>query len=494
MRKQLFYKHICLILLINLFYMPLSTYAYNFTDGLKKMSSEKQGVADGIVFLKNLRKILANNKAEPEIEDFLTFWYVSVQKFNFYQLYNSPYLKPLDNGYHAVTFQGHHELDHYKLALASATGVQRPIKDLGDFKATFGLKQNDTCVTGDRSYSGFFDSQIALQQFSHKTLAALLEGLVTVIDPDNLKTLNDKESDRFTEIEGLSRKAINSFNQTYPRALLMADQYLNLHSALCEKTHQLIPFTHLKLIFELDMKNIKKDYPQLYYHLKRLRSLFQFNISFQNKKGNHIMDIFLDSEDTFLYVDFYTHQGKIIPFTPDGEPVFEDEFQPTAVRDYEFVLDMNIFFNIYGIKFRTDHVIVDCVYKRRKDFGNVVCKLKEIPYTKVTGRAYYVVPTWFIDIMIPGNIDKLIANFSKVLLTANDSEGSFMRLHWDTQKPHSVMFTPYVSSEFIDNFFILFGFQIWHEKFKMSNESASELNQLIIRGTESFILDLSQIE
>jgi len=497
MRKEFFrYAYIITLIVIwgHIAQSPQRADAYDFTDGLKNISPQHQGVNDGLIFMKTLRKILANNKAEPEIEKFLTFWYESVQKFNFFQLYNSPYLKPINNGYHSVTFQGRHELDHYQLSLASATNVQIPVKQLGDFKAAFALKQNDTCVTGDRSYSGYIDSQIALNQFSHKTLAALLEGLITVIDPDNLKSLNDDESDRFTEIEGISRKAINSFNKTYPRALRMADQYLNLHSAMSEKTHQFIPYTHLKLIFEFDMKNLKKDFPALEYQLRRLRSLFQFKISFQNKKGNHILDVFLDSQDTFLYIDFYTHQGKIIPFNKDKEPVFEDAFQPTAVKDYEFTLDMNIFFNIYGISFRTDHVIVDCKYECRKKHGKVLFTLKEIPYTQVRGAAYYIVPTWFIDIMIPGNIDKLIANFSKVLLTANNSEGSFMRLYWDTTKPREVMFTPYSSSEFIDNFFILFGFQIWHEKFKMTNESALELNQLIIRGTEAFVLDISQIE
>ncbi|MBF0452932.1 MAG: hypothetical protein HQK75_19685 [Candidatus Magnetomorum sp.] len=495
MKIKLFNQYVCIIIaLIFFIHMPKSVDAYDFTDGLQKISPQQRGVPDGIDFLKNLRKILSTTQAEPEIEEFLTFWYESVQKFNFYQLYNSPYLKPLDNGYHAVTFQGYHELNHYEIALASAKGLQIPVRQLGDFRATFGLKQNKTCITGDRSYSGYIDSQTALQQFSHQTLAALLEGLITTIDPDNLNSLNDKECDRFSEIQGFSRKAINSFHKTYPRLLRMADQYLILHSAMDEKSHNYIPYTHFKLICEFDFKNMKKDYPNLYQQLKRLNSLFQFKISFQNKHGNHILDILLDSQDTFLYLDFYTHQGKVIPFTPEGEPVFEDAFHPTKVKDYELSLDMNIFFNIYGIKFRTDHIRVDGIYQRRKEYGSLTFKLKEVPYTQVKGRAYYIVPTWFIDIMIPGNIDQLIANFSKVMLTANKSEGSFMRLFWDTKEPRSVSFTPFLSGEFIDNFFILFGFQIWHEKFKMSDASAADLNQLIIRGTESLILDLSQIE
>ncbi|ETR72756.1 MAG: hypothetical protein OMM_01473 [Candidatus Magnetoglobus multicellularis str. Araruama] len=238
---------------------------------------------------------------------------------------------------------------------------------------------------------------------------------------------------------------------------------------------------------------MKKDFPDLNYHLRRLESLFQFNISFQNANGNHIMDLFLDSKDTFLYLNFYTHQGRIIPFTSENKPVFEDAFYPTKVKDYNFSMNMDIFFNIYGIRFQTDNVKVACHYESRNQHGKVLFKLKEIPPTQVSGRAYHIVPTWFIDIMIPGNIDQLIENFCKVLLSANNSDGSYLSLRWNTRNPKDVGLYPHASSEFIDNFFILFGFQIWHEKFKMSDKAASDLNQLNVQGVEALILDLSKL-
>jgi hypothetical protein len=471
--------------------MPPIICAYDFTDALKNISPNNQGANDGLVFLKTFRKILVTHQSEPEVSNFLTFWYNSVQQFNFYQLYNSPFLKPLDDGYRAVIFQGHHQVNHFQLALPSETGEKIPVSQLGDFKLSFGLKQNNLCITGDRSYSGYMDIQMALKQFSYKTLAAMLEGLITVIDPDNLASLNPKKSQRFEEIDGFSRKAIDVFDETYPRFQKFLDEYFILHSAMEEKRYKFVPYTHFKLIVEFDFKNLKKDFPHLTYQLKRLESLFQFKLSFQNKNGNHILDIFLDSQDTFLQLDYYTHQGKVIPFSPDGTPVFEEAFYPTKVKNYDFNMNVDIFFNIYGMKFRTENIKIDCVYQSREKFGKIKFMLKEIPKTRVSGRAYHIVPTWFIDIMIPGNIDQLIDNFCKVLISANNSEGSYLRLLWDTRNPNDVFLYPHASSEFIDNFFILFGFQIWHEKFKMSDEAASDLNQLNVRGMEALILDIS---
>jgi len=495
MKINKFKKYFCIFaVFVICIHIPQIVCGYDFKDGLESISQNQQGTKDGLVFLKNIRKVLATHQAEPEVEEFLAFWYESVQKFNFYQLYNSPYLKPVNNGFRAVTFQGYHKEKNYQLALASATDIKIPVKNFGDFKASFGLKQNDTCVTGDRSYSGYIDSHIALKQFSHKTLAALLQGLITVIDPENLNSLKNEESKCFTNLTEFSRKGINAFNKTYPHFLRFVEKYLILHSTMDEKEYNKIPYTHFKLICELNLNNMKKDFPDLNYQLNRLKSLFQLNLSFQNTNGNHILDILLDSQDTFLYINFYTHKGKIIPFNPEGTPVFEDSFHPTKVNDYEFFLDMNIFFNIHGIKFRTDHVKVKCIYKNRNQFGKLKFTLSEIPKTQVSGRAYYIVPPWFIDIMIPGNIDQLIENFSKVLLTANNSDGSYLLLHWDTKKPKDIKFYPYASGEFIDNFFILFGFQIWHAKFKMSDAAATDLNKLIINGTESLILDLNDLK
>jgi len=493
MRKSTHKQQITLyIFIILLFQMPPIICAYDFTDALKNITPNKQGVNDGIEFLKTLRKMLVTHQSEPEVSEFLAFWYSSVQQFNFYQLYNSPFLKPIDNGFRTVVFQGYHQLNHFQLALPSETGEKIPVSKLGDFKVSFGLKQNNTCITGDRSYSGYMDTHIALKQFSHKTLAAMLEGLITVVDPNNLASLNPKESDRFEEIGGYSRKSIDVFDETYPRFQKFIDKYFILHSAMEKKNYQYVPFTHFKLIMAFDFKNLKKDFPHLSYQLKRLESLFQFKLSFRNKNGNHIMDIFIDSQDTFLYLDYYTHQGMVIPFTPEGTPVFEEAFYPTKVTDYNFYMNVDIFFNIYGIKFRTENIRIDCDYQSRKKYGKIIFKLKEIPNTKVSGRAYHIVPTWFIDIMIPGNIDQLIDNFCKVLLSANNSEGSYLRLLWDMRKPNETFLNLHASSEFIDNFFILFGFQIWHEKFKMSDEAASDLNQLNVRGLEALILDLSR--
>jgi hypothetical protein len=472
--------------------MPSTLCAYDFTDALKRVSPNNQGANDGLVFLKKLRKILVNHQSEPEVSEFLTFWYNSVQQFNFYQLYNSPFLKPLDNGYRAVIFQGYDQINHFQLALPSETGERIPISQLGDFKTSFGLKQNKTCITGDRSYSGYMDTKIALKQFSYKNLSEMLEGLITVIDPDNLDALNPKESPRFEEMNGFSRKAINVFDQTYPRFQKFMDKYFILHSAIEKKNHHFIPYTHFKLIVEFDLNNFQKDFPDLYYQLKRLESLFQFKLSFRNNHGNHIMDMFIDSQDTFFYFDFYTHQGKVIPFSPEGNPIFEDAFYPTKVSDYDFHMNVDIFFNIYGIKFRTENIKINCDYQSRKNYGKVHFTLDEIPKTTVSGRAYHIVPTWFIDIMIPGNIDQLIDNFCKVLLSANNSEGSYLNLLWDTKKTNNVFLNLHASSEFIDNFFILFGFQIWHEKFKMSDEAAVDLNKINVRGIEALILDLSK--
>jgi len=486
-------KYLFLYLLITLIiHTSPVIYAYDFTDALKFITPNDQGANDGILFLKTLRKILVTHQSEPEVAEFLTFWYNSVQQFNFYQLYNSPFLKPTDNGYRAVIFQGYHQVDHFQLALPSETGEKISISQLGDFKSSFALKKNNKCITGDRSYSGYMDTQIALKQFSHKTLAAMLQGLITVIDPDNLDSLNPQESHRFEEMDGFSRKAINAFDETYPRFQKFLDEYFILHSAIEKKRHQYVPYTHFKLIMEFDFKNLKKKYPHLTYQLNRLESLFQFKLSFVNKEGHHIMDIFLDSQDKFLYLDYYTHQGKVIPFTKEGTPIFKEAFYPTKVTDYNFDMNVDIFFNIYGIKFRTDNIKINCVYQSRKDFGKVFFKLNAIPDTQVSGRAYHIVPTWFIDIMIPGNIDQLIDNFCKVLISANNSEGSYLRLQWDTRNPKDVSLYPHASSEFIDNFFILFGFQIWHEKFKMSDEAASDLNQLNVRGLEALILDISK--
>jgi len=466
--------------------------AYNFTDAIQSISPNRQGTNDGILFLNTLKKMLETNQSTSEVNKLAIFWKDSVKQFDFSEIYHSPFLKPLENDYRGVLLQGYHRKNHYQLTLPLETDEKIPVMRLGDFKLSFALKQNKTCVTGDRSYSGYLNTNIALKQFSYKTLAALLEGLMNVIDPHNMASLTPKESFRFEEVEGSSRKAINVFNQTYPHFQKLMDDYFCLHSVLQTKNFQNTPFTHFKLVMSFDFSNMRKKYRYLVKQLQRLENLFQFRVTFQNKHGNHLMGISLDSQEKFIYLDFYTHQGKIIPYSPERQPIFKEAFSLTKLVDFDFTMNIDFFLNIYGMKLRANRIRVDCLYQSRKQYGKVIYKLKEIPKTMVTGRAYYILPPWFIDFLIPGNIELLIDNFFKVLVTANDDKGSIITLHWDTRKPNNVFFHPQAISEFIDNSFIQFGFKIWQEKFSLTEKASSDLHRLNRHVLEAIILDLSK--
>ena len=470
-----------------------SIMAFTFEDAILKIGPDMKGQESAIENIEILHKIITQTRSDETSLEFLDYLDDSLQEFDFKKLYEYPVLTSIDNGYRGVVLAGINEKDAYYIGIIPKNYNDIILRNFGSFKSEVSLKKIDKSIVGYRSFSGRMKTKIALTKYCHINLLSFIEGLLQIIDPANIKSLDSKESTVFTNITGDAKKVINEFNNSYPQLSVILDRYIHLRS-LCEiKMHNNIPYTHFNLKCSGIYKTIKKDYPLIAKYIDQFKDVIKTSVASKNSKGNTILDMDFDCSKDFFAISLYTKSGKLIPYNEKKEPVFDDAFLLTDLKTYDFNLESKLFFNAYGLKYQNDKILSKCKYLNTPKMSALSLKLAEVSKTKVFGRKYHVIPKWLIDFMIPASIDQLIYELVHVMLNANEGKGSSIQIEFDLRKQENIFFKSTASSEFVDNFFIKLELGIWRSILKTNSKTIDQINNLCSKSLDSLINDLNSM-
>jgi hypothetical protein len=410
-------------------------------------------------------------------------------------LYNNPTLLPLEEGFRGVTLRGINHSDHYFMGLSPYKKEDIDNQTIGSFASEIALKQIDKSIVGYRSYSAYMDTEMALKQYSHDNLLIFADSLLKIIDPENFYQLNSPESPVFKNIVGDNeRKAINAFYQAFPEFAILLDQYIQLNSLFKIKQFKGIAYTHFNFSVSCRYAALKKDYPLIADYLEQFRDVLKTGIKSINSNGHTLFNLEFDCSPDFFKFSIYTKDGKIVPFTDDGQPVFNEAFSLAQLNNYDFKVITQLLFDAYGLKYLNNKIVTKGTYVNTREFASLKLKLESVSKTKVYGRKYHIFPKWFIDFIIPDNIDQLIYELVTVMLHANDNEGSFVTFEFDKRLPNEVFFNSLATSEYVDNFFIKLELGIWRNILKTDQETIDKINGLILRGLNAILVDLDRFD
>jgi hypothetical protein len=468
-------------------------FAYNFGDAIHNIHPDMEGADSATEIVQLLDKVFSKIRSDEKSLDFLHYLDESLQKFDFRLLYKNPTLVPLNQGYRGVTLQGINYSDHYYMGLCPLKKADIDNQTIGSFASEIALKQIDESVVGYRSFSAYMDTEMALKQYSHDNLLIFADSLLKIIDPDNLTQLCPPESLVFKNINGDARVAINAFSYAFPKLATLFDQYITLNSLLTIKRHDGTAYTHFDFSVSCKYEDLKKDYPLISEYLEQFRGVLQTGVKSVNMDGHNLFNLQFDCSPDFFKFSIYTREGKIVPFDTDGNPVFDEAFSLSQLKKYDFNLVTQLLFDAYGLKYLNNEIVTKGTYINTTEFASLKLKLKHVSKTIVYGRKYHIFPKWFIDFIIPDDIDQLIYELVTVMLHANDDEGSFVKFEFDKRIPGEVYFNSLASSEYVDNFFIKLELGIWRNILKTDQETVDEINQLILRGLSATIEDLDRL-
>lgn len=475
-------------------FLILCLCAFTYVDAIREADQKERGLTGVSELLHLAHKFITTTKTDPSTALFLKFWSNSIKEFDFNQLYESPFLGPMENGYRGVYIKGRNLPDGYFLGMTTKEESRDYTETLGNFNLKVGLRKNEQSIVGDPSFSGYIRAKAFVKRYSMYNLLALLEGLIRVVDPENVKQLCPPESNMFPNISGPARNAINDLYRALPNFCTLSDKYVHVHKVMQIKEHEGIFYTHYNLKLTAKLDAMKRDYPHIERYMRRIQHIFRIYLALRTFSGNNIFEFNLNSDINssvdFISISYCTKEGLVIPYDKEGVPVFSEAYELKKLEDFTFYTELDIFSNVYGLKILTDNILATTLYQLTKISESMDFKLARVPDCEVYGRAYHIVPRWVIDLVIPGNIDAIINKFSRVMVHANKGEGSVARFHWDTKNPENIVFTTLASSELVDNFFIRFGFRIWQDKFSIDRETFKEMKSIVAKLIQAMIEDI----
>lgn len=467
-----------------------SVSVYSYDNALYDMAPDKRGAFAAGEFLSVFKKVVAKTTIDDQIKELNDFIYESASKFSIEKLYNSGYLKPLAHGYMGVTAIGKDRPDSYYLTMIPPKSAADKTPERGGFISEFGLKQIDESKVGGRSYLAYADIRANTMQMSDKSTIALNEGCLKVIDPvnfQNLQALRTRQ-DRHIKMEALM--VLKEFFSKFPNLAKIIQVYtFPYHSDVGMHEHEGKKYTRQTFRVFLRLDALKKDYPHLTEYLESFRNLFRSEITGKNTSGNTLFKFAMESQKDIITVSVFTRESKIIPFDDQGLPVFSEEFLISQLTDIDFTTHGDLFTNVFGIKFTTENINVKAHYHSEPGKGKLSLRLTNIDKTHLFGKAESGVPAWVKDITLPENVDQFIFGFSRILVEANNGEGTILNLEWDTTDPENVIFHLRGSTEFLDNFYIRFAAATIKYCFRTSGEASVEMDALLMRTLNAIILD-----
>lgn len=469
----------------------MNTAAYTFDDVVKDIVPGRKGIEAVKEIAQIIDRTSVRYEHDQETKDFLAFFKKVLGNFDFMKLYESKYLTETGNGFRVIRFSGCSMDGRYLESINAPHNGRCGLSRIWDYSTEYALKKNDVSIAGGRSFIVSVDSVTATKRYSHRNAMRYTEGLLKVIDPDNLQNLAAPESALHPEISGISRKVINEFNRSFPRISELFNRYSIIRSFLEVRTYNGIPYTRLALRYGYRIKNLTQEYPELGKSLANIEGLYRITMTVKNSRNHTIMAVVFDSREDALTLTLDTRKGKLVPFDDAGNPVFADELSLTAVRDYSYRAVYEMVHDVHGLKFTTDNMVVSFNYQDAPARGAWTMKLEEVSKTRISGSYYHIIPGWMINLFIPRNMEQLIYDMSRVMVKANGGSGSMASFEWDTRDPNNVILRFRAVSEFVDNYFMRYGLRVWSKKTMSDEGMMREIKGLRAKFIQAFRADMN---
>jgi hypothetical protein len=463
--------------------------AYTFNDTLRDIVPGGQGKDAVKEIVRLLERTDLQYRSDPETDAFRKFMRATLENFDFMKLYESPYLKDLGNGFRGLGYQGCSIDNHYLVNIVTEKNDRCEVSHIWDFSTRYALKKNDACIAGGRSFIATIDSTTATGRYSNRNALLFFDGLLKVIDPVNIRSLNAPVCELYGDIKGDSRKVIDEFYRQFPKVSELFNRYSTIRSFLEIKSHNNIQYTALSFRYGYRLKNLKADFPELAKSISNINGLYLINMKVKNAANHTAMSIVFDSRDDVLSVSLYTRRGRLIPFDDAGNPVFSEELSLSNARDMPYYAVFDMVHDVHGLKFITDNMVVRFRYRDTPGRGLWTMKLEEVSKTRITGSYYHIIPRWLIDMFVPSNMEQMVYDVSRVMLNANGGAGSSITFEWDTRNPAHVMLRFSAISEFMDNYFLKYGLRVWAKSTINNKRLFSEAKALTARFMEAFSSD-----
>lgn len=462
------------------------------------VNSEKPDKGAYRDFLEFIEKAAAKTKLDRNAEEFSKYLNRSLERFEFSDLYESKYVVK-ESDHRWSTYSGLNRKEDFLVSLLNIPFEKIPSAGQGDFSAKYTLQEKKTSSYSKGVYadSGSYSGALKLRQnfgkFSAEKIQNIADQLLQVIEIQNMEKLSSPSGGLFSTLQGkYDRKILDHFSEDFPKTAKLLGGYFKLEKLFSEHSFQGNNVLRISLKGQIHLPYIKMDYPELGEYLSSISDLGWIHMNILNSSGKRLAEIHLDSSRLELFLKLFTDKGSVVPFAGGAgkeELFFKEAVQISKIKNIPFFVNVSFYGNIYGLRFENPGITAVGSAAVSKGRGELSVQLSQFPRTKVGGGFSYVIPSWLIDLAVPGNMEELIWHFSQVLVHANNEKGTKMYMNLGAEG-NSYKLNASADTEFLNNFFVRFALKVWNFKVAPDDEAKEDLKKFIARIAKTVKEDL----
>ena len=240
---------------------------------------------------------------------------------------------------------------------------------------------------------------------------------------------------------------------------------------------------------------MEKDYPDLAEYLDRLLSRFELraNASYVLAGGPKLISLALDSKSKSINFEFLTANGNILAMDKDGQPDFERSLRLDTMTKHSGEIIVDASGEVLGLSFKAHDVTLSNEYVDgpiMRSGGRLV----KLPKPKIEGRALGFIPTWAIDLTIPGSLDGYLQMVTDGLKRGESGKGTYLLTTLDSRDPDHNRVATEMGTLLVDNFFINFGLRVAQKFIWPSRAVLRDMKNLGERFAGQIAGDLTRLE
>lgn len=284
---------------------------------------------------------------------------------------------------------------------------------VGDARVDLGL--------GEGSWAGILAAIVESFRVTELAAPELAKGLDPAMRPkvaSRSKVIEDNPRLGPEDVEALA-----VFYECYPKLYAHLRELYQVDDILIWDPLGSTPYRQIRLIVSVRRDSAKEKYPDLYDFLDALGPLARIRADVQDDKGRTLFGLRFATKELQLELDAFVKDGMLLP-TDGGNVLIGEPVDLRSVQTSKHRVRCSFAFDVNGIVTDVRDFDLDAVYARGKgDRIDLDLALTTEPAISVGGSAFGLVPTWAIDVFIPGNIKDLTKEFFRTLAKGNDGRG-----------------------------------------------------------------------
>ena len=243
------------------------------------------------------------------------------------------------------------------------------------------------------------------------------------------------------------------------------------------------------LVLSVREDSARDKYPAIWEWVSKWGALANGRLDITDEKGRVVATVRFSTKDLSVTLDAFFSHGKICP-VDCGRVLVDEGYDLEATGAAHHRDRWSLDFDVNGITTEIRDLVFKVDYEKTNDGMKAKIVCDQEPKVRVHGSAFGVIPSWAIDVVIPGNMEELTRSFLRVVTRGNDGKGLVLNLKETEAKSGGNIAGFESQAEGLNNFLVRLAFKIARRKLIPNEEVAAEMGGFLRDWNAAFGGDL----